>query len=170
VPLANPAPGSVLARSLSRDLARVPWLPLALGVAVVAVVVWLRRRRLRRPATWAHQVAADLATGGARIGMPRRSDETLTDYTRRLVPAVPDQGRDLLVVAGLVERATYGGVEPSAAEIAAALTVTRHFRSVAKRRGRRRPDGRDGSGDLQGQPRAWASASSNEAPAASSGR
>jgi transglutaminase-like putative cysteine protease len=170
VPLANPAPGSVLARSLSRDLARVPWLPLALGVAVVAVVVWLRRRRLRRPATWAHQVAADLATGGARIGMPRRSDETLTDYTRRLVPAVPDQGRDLLVVAGLVERATYGGVEPSAAEIAAALTVTRHFRSVAKRRGRRRPDGRDGSGDPQGQPRAWASASSNEAPAASSGR
>jgi transglutaminase-like putative cysteine protease len=170
VPLANPAPGSVLARSLSRDLARVPWLPLALGAAVVAVVVWLRRRRLRRPATWAHQVAADLATGGARIGMPRRSDETLTDYTRRLVPAVPDQGRDLLVVAWLVERATYGGVEPSAAEIAAALTVTRHFRSVPKRRGRRRSDGRDGSGDRRGQPRAWASASSNEAPAASSGR
>ena len=170
VPLANPAPGSVLARSFSRDLARIPWLPLALGAAVVAIVVWLRWRRLRRPATWAHQVAADLAAGGARIGMPRRPDETLTDYTRRLAPAVPDRGRDLLAVAGLVERATYGGVEPSAAEIAAALTVTRHFRSVPKRRGRRRPDGRAGGGGPQGQARAWASASSNEAPAASSGR
>ena len=170
MPLANPAPGSVLARSVSRDLTRIPWLPVALGAALIAVVVWLRRRHLRRPATWAHQVAADLAAGGARIGMPRRPDETLTDYTRRLAPAVPDRGRDLLAVAGLVERATYGGVEPSAAEIAAALTVTRHFRSVPKRRGRRRPDGRAGGGGPQGQARAWASASSNEAPAASSGR
>ena len=72
VPLANPAPGSVLAHSIGRALARLPWLPLSVAVAVVVLVVWVRRRNGRRPATWAHQVAEDLARGGARIGCTRR--------------------------------------------------------------------------------------------------
>ena len=69
VPLANPTPGSVLAASSG-----TPW-PGCHGSPScwwpsAAAVVWVCRRRLaRRPATWAHQVAADLARGGARIGL-----------------------------------------------------------------------------------------------------
>ncbi len=63
----------------------------------------------------------------------------------------------------LVERSTYGGIEPTADQIAAALGFTRRFASGG---GRRRSVG---AGDGP-QERATASASSNEAPAASSGR
>jgi hypothetical protein len=175
VPLANPAPGSVLAHSFGHLLGRVPWIPIAGIVGGVGAVVWIRRRRIRRPATWTHQVAADLARGGARLGLPRRTDETLSDYGRRLAAAVPDQARDLYVVTGMVERATYGGVEPSAGEIAAALATSRRFRGLPKRRRRDASGGAGGAGvsapgRTVGQAREWASASSNEAPAASSGR
>jgi protein-glutamine gamma-glutamyltransferase len=170
VPLANPAPGSVLATSFGHALGRVPWIPISVVLAAAAVVVWVRRRQARRPASWAHQVAADLATGGARLGLGRRPDETLTDYGRRLSAAVPEQARDLVAVTVLVEHATYGGMEPSADQITAALTVTRRFRGIAKRR-RRTPDGpRRPSGSDRGQDRERASASSNDAPTASSGR
>ncbi len=97
--------------------------------------------RLRRPPTWAHQVAADLERGGLRLGRQRRVDETLTAYGERLAQADPAHADDLLWTTGLVERCTYGGVEPSADEIAAgpglhpALPVaggrpSRHHRSV----------------------------------------
>jgi transglutaminase-like putative cysteine protease len=174
VPLANPTPGSVLASSLGRALGRVPWIPITAVVVAAAVVVWVFRRRSRRPATWAHQVAADLATGGARLGLGRRADETLTAYGRRLSAASPEHARDLASVTGLVERATYGGIEPTADQIAAALIVTRRFRGVPKRRrragGSGGPPGSAGSHTAGGQAREWASASSNEAPAANSGR
>jgi hypothetical protein len=152
----------------------VPWIPITAVVVAAAVVVWVFRRRSRRPATWAHQVAADLATGGARLGLGRRADETLTAYGRRLSAASPEHARDLASVTGLVERATYGGIEPTADQIAAALIVTRRFRGVPKRRrragGSGGPPGSAGSHTAGGQAREWASASSNEAPAANSGR
>ncbi|HEX7443456.1 MAG TPA: transglutaminase domain-containing protein, partial [Acidimicrobiales bacterium] len=181
VPLANPAPGSVLAHSFGHVLGRVPWIPISAVVVVAAVVIWWARRRSRRPSTWAQQVASDVATGGARLGLPRRTDETLSSYAGRLTLAVPDLARDLVAVTELVERSIYGAVEPSAEQIATALSVTRRFRRVPKR-GRWRalggPGGRGsgGAGDAvgdaggRGQPREWASASSNDAPAASSGR
>ncbi len=192
VPLANPAPGSVLAHSFGHVLGRVPWIPISAVVVVAAVVVWWARRRSRRPSTWAHQVASDVSAGGARLRLPRRTDETLSSYAGRLTFAEPDLARDLLAVTGLVERSIYGGVEPSAEQIAAALSVTRRFRRVPKRRGRRAVGGPDGGvggpgrpgaavggrrraapvGDAggRGQSREWASASSNDAPAASNGR
>ena len=170
VPLANPAPGSVLATSFGHALGRVPWIPVSVVLMAAAVIVWVRRRQARRPATWAHQVAADLADGGARLGLGRRPDETLSDYGRRLSAAVPEHARDLAAVTTLVERATYGGIEPSADQIAAALTVTRRFRGIPRRRGRASDDPGRTSGPDGGQDRAWASASSNDAPAASSGR
>ena len=170
VPLANPAPGSVLAHSFGRFLGRLPWIPICVAVLVVTTVAWVRRRRSRRPATWAHQVAADLSTGGVRLGLPRRKDETLSSYGHRLAIAVPDQGRDLPIVTGLVERSTYGGIEPSADQIAAALVVARRFRSIPKRRGRPGPGRAGGPAGPVGQAREWASASSNEAPADSRGR
>jgi hypothetical protein len=130
------------------------------------VVLVVRRRRAHRPPTWAHQVAADLAHGGARIGLPRRPAETLTAYGGRLGRALPDHAADLAAVTVLVERATYGGIEPSADQIAEALRVTRRIRAVPRRR--RHGGGPEGPGDRQDA--AWASASSNVAPAASSGR
>lgn len=172
VPLANPAPGAVLARSFGHAVAHLPWVPIAAVLVVVAVVVWVRRRRARRPVTWTRQVADDVARGGARLGLPRRIDETLSAYAVRLSAAVPAVGRDLVAVTAMVERATYGGIEPSADEIAAALAASRRFRKVRRRCGRDvgagPPDGGVGPGG--DQPRAWASASSKDAPAASSGR
>jgi len=188
VPLANPAPGSVLAHSFGHVLGRVPWIPISMVAVVAAVVIWAGRRRSRRPSTWAHQVASDVATGGARLGLPRRTDETLSSYAGRLALAVPDLARDLVAVTELVERSIYGGIEPHAEQIAAALSVTRRFKRVSKRRRQRMVGGPGGSGGsggsgglggpgeavgnagAGGQPREWASASSNDAPAAKSGR
>ncbi len=159
VPLANPTPGSVLVHGAADVARRVPWIPVGVALAVVASAVLVRRRRRLRPATWAHQVAADLARGGARLGRPRRVSETLTAYGERLADASPGHRDGLVATTGLVERATYGGVEPSAAEIATACAFARSFRSV-----------RLAAGDGEAQARERSSASSNDAPAASRGR
>jgi hypothetical protein len=161
VPLANPSPGSVLAHSTGRVLGHLPWIPIGIVAAVTVGAVVYRRRRLRRPPTWAHQIAADLEQGGLRLGRRRGTSETLTAYAERLALSDPDQGGALVWTSLLVERATYGGVEPSAEEITRALDFTRAFR------GRR--TGRTASPPGP-QPRDTANASSNEAPAASSGR
>jgi transglutaminase-like putative cysteine protease len=165
VPLANPSPGSVLAHSAGRTLARLPWVPIGLVVVLVGVAVWFRRRRLGRPATWDLQVAADLERGGARRGVRRRVDETLTAYGMRLAAADPSRGQGLVWVTLLVERWSYGGIEPSADQIATALAVTRDFRG-----GRSSPPDGPRPARRRGHPRESASASSNEAPAASRGR
>ncbi len=160
VPLANPSPGSVLASTAGRALAHLPWVPIGIAVAVAATVGGVRRRRRRRPPTWAHQVAADLERGGARRGRRRRTDETLSAYGRRLAEDDGRYGAGLIDSTQLVERYTYGGVEPSAGQIAAALAFTRGYRRARRRRHpvERRHE------------RASASASSKEAPAASRGR
>ncbi len=159
VPLANPSPGSVLARSTGRFLAGLPWIPLGLVAVPAAAAVLVVRRRRRRPPTWAHQVAADLGRGGARLGLPRLGHETLTTYGSRLAAADLVYTDGILSVTALVERATYAGIEPSADQIARALAFTRRFRSTQRRRPR-----------VGAQDRAWANASSKEAPAASRGR
>jgi len=167
VPLANPSPGSVLEHSTARVLAHLPWIPIGLVAAIVgAAAVWRRRRRLRPP-TWAHQVAADLERGGAGRGRRRRTDETLSAYGERLASGEPVAGPGLRQATILVERWTYGGIEPSADQIASTLAFTRRFAGSGLRRRRR-----GGSGPAGGPPQArdTASASSNEAPAASRGR
>ena len=153
VPLANPSPGSVIARSATHDLRHLPWLPIGLVAAAVVVVVGLRRRRAARPASWAHRVAGDLERAGSRVGIDRRTDETLVAYCARLARAAPGSRDGLSAAAWTVERSAYGGVEPSADEIARVTAFARRFRV--------------GRGD-QSEDRA--SASSNEAPAASRGR
>ena len=161
VPLANPSPGSVLIHSASTTLARVPWIPVGVVIALAGMAAAIRRRRLRRPATWALQIAADLERGGMRLGFRRRLDETLSAYGQRLATNGAPRDDQLLAVTELVERYSYAGVEPSADQIRRALGFTRWFRSV-RRRTRSTAD--------EVHPRDNASASSNEAPAASSGR
>jgi hypothetical protein len=160
VPLANPSPGSVLATSLGHGLARLPWIPIAIVLGVVAVVADVRRRLRRRPTTWALRIAGDLDHGGARLRVRRRVDETLSAYGRRLAVADPDHAQGLIGATLLVERYSYGGVEPSADELEAALAFTRRFRSTRRPR---KPG-------AVNQEAASANASSNEAPAASRGR
>jgi protein-glutamine gamma-glutamyltransferase len=161
VPLANPSPGSVLARSAGTTLAHLPWVPIVIVAVLIGTAVEFRRRRIRRPATWADQVAADLARGGARLGRNRRTDETLSAYAERLAAADPPSGDGLLAAAQLVERYSYGGMEPSAGQIAGALAFTRRFRTIRRQ---------TGPGRRADQDRASASASSKDAPAARSGR
>jgi hypothetical protein len=153
VPLANPSPGAVIAKSAGHDLAKVPWIPLGVVLAVVVAVVAVRRRRASRPPTWAHRVAADLERAGARAGIDRREDETLDAFCGRLARADPDSRNRLLDAARTVEGAVYGGVEPSADDIARVTGFAHRFRV-----------GRAAQSEDR------ASASSNEAPAASSGR
>jgi hypothetical protein len=161
VPLANPAPGSVIAHAVARSLGGLPWLPIG-GLVVAAVVGWtLVRRRNRRPPTWAHQIASDLARGGVRRGLPRRSGETLTAYGERLAQAHPIWRDRLLSVTALVERFTYGGIEPTASERSDALSVAHRYRSGSRRGGER---------EAPAQERESASASSKDAPLARSGR
>ena len=160
VPLANPSPGSVLANTTGRALAHLPWIPIGLVLAVVATFLEVGRRRRRRPPTWAHRIADDLHRGGAGSGRRRRVDETLSSYGRRLAEGDDRFGTGLLGATQLVERYTYGGEEPSAEQITAALSFTRRYRLAHRRR----------RGSEPAQERARASASSNEAPAASRGR
>ena len=161
VPLANPSPGSVLARTAGRTLAHLPWIPIGVVAVLAGTAVEFRRRRLRRPATWAHQVAADLERGGARLGMARRADETLSAFGERLAATDPANADGLIAATVLVERYTYGRMEPTADQIGAVLAFTRRFRTMGRRHRVAEP---------LPQARDNASASSNEAPAASSGR
>ena len=160
VPLANPSPGSVLARTRRPGAGPPPVDPHRRRRHLVATVLEVRRRRLRRPPTWAHQIAADLERGGARVGSRRLVNETLSAYGIRLAAGDERYGAGLTGSTQLVERYTYGGVEPSAEQIGAALDFSRHYRQASRRR-------RPGSGTHD---RDTASASSNEAPAASRGR
>jgi transglutaminase-like putative cysteine protease len=134
VPLANPSPGSVLARGAGHAVARLPWVPITVVVALVATGLVLGRRRRRRQRTWAHQVADDLERGGQRLGLYRRIDETLSAWTERLAGAEPPSGEGLSAVSGLVERYSYGGVEPSARQIVEALAFSRRFRTARRPR------------------------------------
>ncbi len=173
VPLANPTPGSVLAHSTTRFLTHLPWVPIGLAGMVGVAALLIRRRRRLRPPTWAHQVAADLELGGARRGRRRRTDETLSAYSERLAEADPPFRDEVAMAAILVERSTYGGIEPTADQIATALACTRHFAAAGRqgRRGRRgRTEEPTGTGTRPDQARDTARASSNDAPAASSGR
>jgi hypothetical protein len=169
VPLANPSPGSVLAHTAGAALRRLPWIPLSIVIALVAVAAGVRRRRMRRPSTWALQIVADLEQGGARRGRRRRLDETLSAYGRRLASDGPDGG-SVTAVTTLVERYTYGGSEPSADEIAAALAFTRRYRSVRRTRSTAQKSTPVPPSPRPPQSRASATASSNDAPAASRGR
>ncbi|HVB94410.1 MAG TPA: DUF3488 and transglutaminase-like domain-containing protein [Acidimicrobiales bacterium] len=159
VPLANPSPGSIIAASTAHVLGHLPWIPIGAVLIPLATVIEVRRRRIRRPPTWAHRAALDLERAGARSGISRRADETLVAFCQRLAEAVPGDRDRLRLTASVVEAFVYGGIEPSATQIETVASFARSFRV-----GRRVV-----AGD-RCQSRETSRASSNEAAAASSGR
>lgn len=163
VPLANPSPGSVIATTIGHALAHLPWIPIVVVVVLVTATLLVGRHRRNRPATWAHQIAADLARGGKRLGLPRRPSETLSAYGARLATFAPEAADDLEAATMAVERAVYGGVEPSAERIGHLTRATHKFATS-------RPKGQSQGEYEGGQALERASASSKDAPAASSGR
>ncbi|HWE70810.1 MAG TPA: transglutaminaseTgpA domain-containing protein [Acidimicrobiales bacterium] len=166
VPLANPSPGSVIAAGTAHFLGRLPWVPIGAALVVMGGGFELRRRRLRRPPTWAHRSALELERAGSRSGITRRTDETLVAYCGRLADAAPGCGPELTATASVIEGFAYGGIEPSAEQLAWLTAFTRHFRIG------RAPTPATGSpsSDGAGQRRDTSRASSKEAAAASSGR
>ena len=113
VPLANPSPGATALSDLGRALARVPYIPIAAGLAVTALVVGAIRRRRSRPATWAERVARDVERAGRKAGRPRRPSETFAEYADAL-DRLSGDGSRLGVLASHVEASAYGRREPSA--------------------------------------------------------
>ena len=106
VPLANPSPGSVMARSPATTLGRVPWIPL--GVVPSWPPWWSAPASPAPPPGHVGPPGGGRprAAGCARVGIDRRSDETLSAYGRRLAgPAEPARRRTAGRVTRLVERA-----------------------------------------------------------------
>jgi transglutaminase-like putative cysteine protease len=141
VPLAGDggvrAAGSGLVPYLLRHLPRPPAVlvavAIAAGVIVLLVVVglrfggWRRRRNGRPRPSWADLHLAELERVGARLGAPRRSQQTLREYERVLeaaaVPKVPLRR----AVAGIEVEAFSGGQLPAEerGEVDAALELLR---------------------------------------------
>ena len=127
VPLANPRPGSVLAGTAGRTLAHLPWIPIGIAAASAAVAE-IRRRRRRRPPTWAHRIAADLERRRGQVGPAPTDRRAVSAYGLRLADGDPARRPGSIGSTQLVERCTYGGLEPSAGQIASALAFTRGYR------------------------------------------
>jgi len=113
VPSANPSPGATALGDLGGALKRVPYVPIAAGLAVIALVAGAVRWRRSRPATWAERVARDVERAGRRAGRPRRPSETFAEYADALDQLSGDEIplRDL---AAYVEASAYGSREPPA--------------------------------------------------------
>jgi len=143
VPLANPSPASVLAHNVRDALAKVPVVPVVLGVAAVVVVVLVVRRRRRRPATWAGRITAELERAAQRAGLEVGPGETLSALAERLdaqwpptaAPPDPDARR----LAALAERAAYGDGEPDRTTKSDCLHAARRLRHTARRARRKDP-------------------------------
>ena len=138
--------------------------PSASSSAVVVTVVEIRRRRRRRPPTWAHQIAADLERGGARVGRAgggstRRSRPTGGGWPRATGASAP---------ALIARQPSWWSATPTAASSRRPTRSPPRWPSPAAT-GQAAPARATAVGPGS-RPRASASASSNEAPAASRGR
>ncbi len=115
VPGANPDPGATALHDVAGCTR--PASPLWPAAVVVAIgrpdrCRDPRRAPVRRPATWAEQIARTVEAAGRRAGRPRRASETFLEYATaldRLLPGGSDTCRRL---AADVEASAYGGREP----------------------------------------------------------
>ena len=135
VPLANPSPGSTLWHDATSSLARLPWIEIALVLAlasVTALVVVLRRRR---PRTWAEKAARSIEAAGRRAGRRRAPHETLTEYATAIDRSAGDRSGTWQALAAVVEASAYGGRHPSPEDDHRILASMRALRSEIPRAG-----------------------------------
>ncbi len=135
VPLANPSPGSTLLHEATTTLQALPWVPIALVLAVAAVVVLAVVRRRRRPRTWAERAARSIEAAGRRAGRRRRPDETLTEYAGVIDAMAGDPSGTWRALAGVVEASAYGGHHPTPQDESRILASMRTLRASLPRRG-----------------------------------
>jgi len=128
VPNANPSPGATALKSVAAALRRVPWVPVAVAVAVGAALVTVVRRRRARPPTWAAHVAHSAERAGRRAGRPRRPGETLTEYAEALDELTGGGQATWRRLARSVEASAYGAIEPPAGEQRAMVAEARRAR------------------------------------------
>jgi transglutaminase-like putative cysteine protease len=112
VPSANPAPGRTALSDVGAALERLPLVPIAAGLVVLALLALVVRWRRSRPATWGAQVARLAERAGRRARAARRTDETLVAYAGTLDRLSEPGSTAWSELARAVEASAYGGVEP----------------------------------------------------------
>jgi len=137
VPLANPSPGSTIAHEAAHILGSLPWVPIGAVLGAVLVAAVVRRRRVRRPRTWAERAARSIETAGRRAGRPRADGETLSEYAAALDAAAGDRSGTWRTMAAVVEASAYGGHDPAPEEARRLLASLRAMRGTVPRRRRR---------------------------------
>jgi hypothetical protein len=113
VPLANPSPGSTLWHEATSTLARIPWVEVALVLAVASVTTLVVVMRRRRPRSWAEKAARSIEAAGRRAGRRRGAHETLTEYAAALDHLAGDRSGTWQALAAVVEASAYGGRHPA---------------------------------------------------------
>ena len=114
VPLANPDPGTTALHDLGGAFGRIPVWPATAAVILIGLTAALVSWRRSRPATWAEQVARHVERAGRRAGRPRRSSETLLEYSAALDGLSGEGSVACQQLAAEVEASAYGGLEPGA--------------------------------------------------------
>ena len=135
VPLANPSPGATLVHEATRELKRLPLIPIGIvALSASALMVAVRWRR-RRPRTWADRAARSIEAAGRRAGRRRRPDETLTEYATAIDELAGDPSGTWRALAGVVEASAYGGRHPSPEDDRQILATMRALRDELPRAG-----------------------------------
>ena len=160
----NPSPAATLGHDAIRALHRVPLVPTVLVAAALALAFFVARRRSQAPATPQAAVSAALERAARRAGLDPAPSESLSGLAARIdAHAPPPAGRpDARAIAAVAEESAFGG---RALAGAVADRLVSDARALARRMSRRSPGRRPGQRGSEA-----ASASSNEAPAASRGR
>ncbi len=128
VPGADPTPGTALLRDAGGPLSRLPVVPIGVTLAVVTLLVVVRRWWQRRPGSWEEELTGRIERVGIRAGRRRRPDETLTEYAGALDTLAGDRSGTFRSLAWMVEESAYGGRPPSAESRRRALETVRSVR------------------------------------------
>jgi len=116
VPLANPTPASALAHDVGGALHRLPLVPLAAALGVLALLLAVVQRRRHAPRTWAGAITAELERAARRARIPVTGSQALgelgAELDRRRPPGAPPPEVTAVQLALAAERASYGTGQP----------------------------------------------------------
>jgi protein-glutamine gamma-glutamyltransferase len=143
VPAAAPSPGATALHDVASALRRVPYVPVAVVLVAVGLVVAAARWRRSGPKTWAEAVARRAEHAGRRAGHPRRAAETLSEYAARLDALCGPEASTFSRLALSVEASAYGGHDPPSSVQRAMVDEVRRAR--VPRRGGASPRGPAGA-------------------------